>query len=677
MLKRPRTIGAAMSTVVLEPSQKSTQESGGSEQYAKDVLHDVFGYTQYRGEQRQIIDHVCAGGDALVLMPTGGGKSLCFQVPAIVRHAAGRGVTVVVSPLIALMHDQVGALDELGVPASFLNSSLDADEAREVERELMAGRLTLLYAAPERILTPRFLAMMESLAERGLLSLFAIDEAHCVSQWGHDFREEYLGLSALHERFPAVPRVALTATADAHTRADIIERLQLQSARLFVASFDRPNLRYTIVEKDEPRKQLLRFLRDEHDGDAGIVYCQSRKRVDETAAWLNDEGITALPYHAGLDANVRRQHQDRFLREDGIVMVATIAFGMGIDKPDVRFVAHLDLPKNIEAYYQETGRGGRDGQPANAWMTYGLADVVNQRRMIDESDAGEDFKRLQRGKLDALLALAEAHDCRRARLLAYFGQTSPPAVALPSGGQREHEVPTGETYCSNSSNCGNCDNCLQSPNTWDATDAARKALSCIYRFYQHGGQRFGAGHLLDVLRGKQTDKVAQHGHDQLSTFGIGADLSEARWRSVLRQLIALGHLRTEGEYNTFEMTSTARDVLRGEVQLLLRVPVDAPKKSKATRGARPARADKQPALQLDDAGLERFAALKAWRGEVAREHNLPAYVVFHDATLAEMARAQPETLEALASISGVGAKKLDAYGREILRVLSLGAFDDD
>ncbi len=649
--KRPVTIGAAMSTALLESGQESTQESRASEQYAKDVLHDVFGYAQYRGEQRQIIDHVCAGGDALVLMPTGGGKSLCFQVPAIVRHATGRGVTVVVSPLIALMHDQVGALDELGVPASFLNSSLDADEAREVERELMAGRLTLLYAAPERILTPRFMAMMESLAERGLLSLFAIDEAHCVSQWGHDFREEYLGLSALHERFPAVPRVALTATADAHTRADIIERLQLQSARLFVASFDRPNLRYTIVEKDEPRKQLLRFLRDEHDGDAGIVYCQSRKRVDETATWLNDEGITALPYHAGLDANVRRRHQDRFLREDSIVMVATIAFGMGIDKPDVRFVAHLDLPKNIEAYYQETGRGGRDGQTANAWMTYGLADVVNQRRMIDESDAGEDFKRLQRGKLDALLALAEAHDCRRVRLLDYFGQAS--------------------------TACGNCDNCLQSPDTWDATDAARKALSCIYRFHQQGGQRFGAGHLLDVLRGKQTDKVAQHRHEQLSTFGIGADLSEARWRSVLRQLIALGHLRTEGEYNTFEMTSTARDVLRGEVQLLLRVPVDAPKRGKATRGPRTARGDKQPPIQLDDAGLQRFAALKAWRGEVAREHNLPAYVVFHDATLAEMARAQPESLDALACISGVGAKKLEAYGREILSVLSLGAVDDD
>ena len=611
----------------------------------QEVLHEVFGYSGFRGQQRDVIEHVCAGGDALVLMPTGGGKSLCYQVPAIVRQRAGRGVTVVVSPLIALMHDQVGALDELGVSASFLNSSLDNDEARRIEREMLAGRITLLYAAPERILTPRFMAMLESLHERGLLSLFAIDEAHCVSQWGHDFREEYLGLSALHERFGDVPRLALTATADDHTRADIIERLQLEAARLFVASFDRPNVRYTIVEKNEPRQQLLRLLRDEHDGDAGIVYCQSRKKVDETASWLVDEGFTALPYHAGLDADVRRRHQDRFLREDGVVMVATIAFGMGIDKPDVRFVAHLDLPKNIEAYYQETGRSGRDGLPADAWMSYGLADVVNQRRMIDEGDAGEDFKRLQRGKLDALLALAEAHDCRRVRLLAYFGEAS--------------------------SACGNCDNCLQAPATWDATDAARKALSCIYRFHQQGGQRFGAGHLLDVLRGKRTDKVAQHGHEALSTFGIGADVSEAQWRSVLRQLIALGHLRTEGEYNTFELTDTAREVLRGEVRMLLRVSVDAPKKSRAARVAKASRGDKPPPLALDDGGLARFAALKAWRGEVAREHNLPAYVVFHDATLAEMARAQPDSLDALAGISGVGAKKLEAYGQEILRVLAM------
>jgi ATP-dependent DNA helicase RecQ len=613
------------------------------------VLQDVFGYTAFRGAQRDIVEHVAAGGDALVLMPTGGGKSLCYQVPAIQRHRAGRGVTVVVSPLIALMHDQVGALDELGVPAAFLNSSLDGADARRVERDLMSGALVLLYAAPERILTPRFLAMLESLNERGLLSLFAIDEAHCVSQWGHDFREEYLGLSALHERFPGVPRMALTATADDHTRADIVQRLQLAEARLFVASFDRPNIRYTIVEKDEPRKQLLRFIRDEHDGDAGIVYCQSRKKVDETAAWLNDEGLAALPYHAGLDADVRRRHQDRFLREEGIVMVATIAFGMGIDKPDVRFVAHLDLPKNIEAYYQETGRGGRDGLPADAWMTYGLADVVNQRRMIDESDAGDDFKRLQRGKLDALLALAEAHDCRRVRLLAYFGEASTP--------------------------CGNCDNCLSAPATWDATEASRKALSCIYRFHQHGGQRYGAGHLIDVLRGKTTDKVTQHRHDKLSTFGIGADVSEALWRSVLRQLIALGHLRTEGEYNTLELTPSAREVLRGEVPLLLRVPAEAPRRGRAEKTGRAARSgrDKAPPVALDGEATERFLALKAWRAEVAREHNLPAYVVFHDATLAEMAREHPATLDALAGISGVGAKKLEAYGREILRVLDSAA----
>jgi ATP-dependent DNA helicase RecQ len=607
------------------------------------VLHEVFGYASFRGAQREIVDHVVAGGDALVLMPTGGGKSLCYQVPAIVRHRAGRGVTVVVSPLIALMHDQVGALDELGVPAAFLNSTLDGDEARRIERELLAGRLVLLYAAPERILTPRFLAMLDSLHERGLLSGFAIDEAHCVSQWGHDFREEYLGLSALHERYAGVPRLALTATADDHTRADIVQRLQLEAARLFVASFDRPNIRYTIVEKSDARRQLLRLLRDEHDGDAGIVYCQSRRKVEETAAWLNDEGIAALPYHAGLDADVRRRHQDRFLREDGVVMVATIAFGMGIDKPDVRFVAHLDLPKNIEAYYQETGRAGRDGLPADAWMAYGLADVVNQRRMIDDGEAGEDFKRLQRTKLDALLALAEAHDCRRVRLLAYFGE---PSQA-----------------------CGNCDNCLQPPATWDATVAARKALSCVYRFHQQGGQRYGAGHLIDVLRGKATDKVAQHHHERLSTFGVGADIAEAQWRGVLRQLVALGHLRAEGEFGTLALADSAREVLRGEVRLLLRQPSEAPARARSTRSVKAAR-DKPPPVPLDDAGLARFAALKAWRAEVARAHNLPAYVVFHDATLAEMARRRPDTPEALAEVGGVGAKKLEAYGGEILRVLA-------
>ena len=610
------------------------------------VLHEVFGYPAFRGAQAEIVHHVVAGGDALVLMPTGGGKSLCYQVPAIVRHRSGQGVAIVVSPLIALMHDQVGALHEAGVSAAFLNSTLDADEARQVERDLLSGKLTLLYAAPERILTPRFMAMLQSLHERGHLSLFAIDEAHCVSQWGHDFREEYLGLSALHEQFPGVPRLALTATADDHTRADIIQRLHLEEARLFVASFDRPNIRYTIAEKDEPKKQLLRFLRDEHDGDAGVVYCQSRKKVEDTASWLAAEGLTALPYHAGLDADVRRRHQDRFLREEGVVMVATIAFGMGIDKPDVRFVAHLDLPKNIESYYQETGRAGRDGLPADAWMTYGLADVVNQRRMIDESEAGEDFKRLQRTKLDALLALCEAHDCRRVRLLGYFGQDSTP--------------------------CGNCDNCLTAPDTWDATEAARKALSCIYRFRQAGGQRYGAGHLIDVLRGKVTDKVTERGHQSLSTFGIGADVSEAQWRLVLRQLIALGHVQAEGEYGTLALTDSARDVLRGEVPVRLRVPTETKPRGKTVRdkAVRGSSAGKPPPLPLDDAATERFQALKAWRGEVAREHNLPAYVVFHDATLAEMAREQPTTLDALAGISGVGSKKLEAYGAEILRVLA-------
>jgi ATP-dependent DNA helicase RecQ len=617
---------------------------------ARRVLGEVFGYAEFRGAQEEIIEHVGAGGDALVLMPTGGGKSLCYQVPAIVRHRAGHGVAVVVSPLIALMQDQVAALEEAGVHAAFLNSTLDGESAARIEREMMSGRLVLLYAAPERIATPRMLAQLESLHERGLLSMFAIDEAHCVSQWGHDFREDYLKLSLLHERFADVPRIALTATADDLTRTDIVARLELGGARVFVSSFDRPNIRYAVVEKDNAKAQLLAFLRDEHEGEAGIVYCQSRKKVDETAAWLNDEGITALPYHAGLDADVRQRHQSRFVREDGIVMVATIAFGMGIDKPDVRFVCHLDLPKNIEGYYQETGRAGRDGLPADAWMAYGLADVVNQRRMIEESPAGEEFKRNQRGKLDALLALAEAHDCRRVRLLGYFGEASAPCSPLASQNA--------------------CDNCRTPPATWDATEASRMALSGVYRFQQAGGPSFGAGHLIDVLRGKATDKVAQFGHERLSTFGIGAALSEAQWRAVLRQLIALGHLQTESEYQTLALTASSREVLRGEVPLLLReagTPATSRGKGARTRGARGAA--KPPPRPLDAAGLERFAALKAWRGEVARAHNLPAYVVFHDATLAEMADLRPDSLDALAEISGVGARKLDAYGEQILAVL--------
>ncbi len=613
------------------------------------ILHDVFGYAAFRGLQQAVVAHLMGGDDALVLMPTGGGKSLCYQIPAIARHRAGGGVALVVSPLIALMHDQVGALDEVGVRAAFLNSTLDGDDTRRIERDLLAGRLALLYAAPERILTPRFLAMLDSLHERKLLGLVAIDEAHCVSQWGHDFRAEYLGLSVFHERYAGVPRIALTATADAHTRADIVERLALQGARVFIDSFDRPNIRYTIVEKDDVKRQLLRFLRSEHEGDAGIVYCQTRRKVEETAHWLSAEGIPALPYHAGLDAGTRSRHQDRFLREDGVVMVATIAFGMGIDKPDVRFVAHLDLPKNIEGYYQETGRAGRDGLAADAWMAYGLADVVQQRRMIDDGEAEEDFKRAQRDKLEALLALAEAHDCRRVRLLAYFGETYAGGAA---GGLR----------------CGNCDNCLAPPQAWDATEAARKALSCVYRCQQASGFGFGAGHLIDILRGKATDKVTQHRHDRLSTFGIGADIAEAQWRGVFRQLVAAGHLRVEGEYHTLSLAPSARAVLRGETRVLLRRVADA-RRVAAERTARAARRPVAPTLPLDEAALERFAVLKNWRAEVARAHNLPAYIVFHDATLAEMARESPSDLVALAGIGGVGAAKLERYGTEILRVL--------
>jgi ATP-dependent DNA helicase RecQ len=483
---------------------------------AHGILREVFGYDSFRGQQQAIIEHVCTGGDALVLMPTGGGKSLCYQVPAIARARAGLGVTVVVSPLIALMHDQVGALHEAGVDAEFLNSSLSGEEASRIERRLLQGEITLLYAAPERLNTPRFLALLDTLHQRHQLSLFAIDEAHCVSQWGHDFRPEYRALSLLHERYAGVPRVALTATADAPTRADMVTHLQLEDARTFVSSFDRPNIRYAIVEKKDGFNQLLRFIEREHTGanghDAGIVYCQSRKRVEEVAQKLEDAGLKALPYHAGLDGPVRQAHQNRFLREEGVIMVATVAFGMGIDKPDVRFVAHLDSPKNIEGYYQETGRAGRDGEAANAWMLYGLQDVVNQRRMIDESPAADAFKQVLRTKLDALLTLAESTECRRVQLLRYFGEDSSP--------------------------CGNCDNCLHPPETTDATDAARKLLSCIYRVQQASGTAFGAGHIMDILRGKATEKVEQHGHQSLSTFGIGADWSETQWRGLLRQLIA-------------------------------------------------------------------------------------------------------------------------------------------
>lgn len=613
--------------------------SRASPSSALQVLQQVFGYPAFRGLQAEIIDTVVAGHDALVLMPTGGGKSLCYQIPALVRQQLGKGVTLVVSPLIALMQDQVGALAELGVKAAFLNSTLDFEATKRIERELLSGELSLLYAAPERVTNARFQALLDSLHERQLLALFAIDEAHCVSQWGHDFREDYLQLSLLHERYPGVPRIALTATADAHTRADMVERLQLQEARAFISSFDRPNIRYRVVEKKDPRAQFLRFLYDEHRGDAGIVYCGSRKKVDETAEWLQAQGIKALPYHAGLDAKTRATNQDRFLREDGLVMVATIAFGMGIDKPDVRFVAHLDLPKNIEGYYQETGRAGRDGEAADAWMAYGLADVVQQRRMIDEGETHEDFKRIQRSKLDALLALAESIDCRRQRLLAYFDEASQP--------------------------CGNCDNCLNPPAIWDATEPARMALSCIWRFQKERNQRFGAGHLIDVLRGKESEKTRQHRHQELSTWGIGKGVTETQWRAVLRQLIALGAIQVEGEYQTLALGEAAKPVLKGGQPVLLR---EGTGEGRAPRAKKGGGATAVP-VHLDADAQARLEALRAWRTEVAREHDLPAYLIFPNSTLQELAQRNPGSLDEVATVSGVGAKKLEAYGRELLRVL--------
>ena len=639
------------------------------------VLEEVFGYAAFRGPQADIVAHVLGGGDALVLMPTGGGKSLCYQVPAIVKHRAGQGVSVVVSPLIALMHDQVGALHEAGVSAAFLNSSQSSEEAAQVERQLLRGELALLYAAPERLTTPRFLALLDSLHERGLLALFAIDEAHCVSQWGHDFRPDYRTLSVLHERYTGVPRMALTATADDLTRADMVAHLRLEDAGQFVSSFDRPNIRYTIVEKTDPSQQLLRFIQRQHPGEAGVVYCQSRKRVEEVAEMLAREGINALPYHAGLDSHLRQTHQDRFLREDGVVMVATIAFGMGIDKPDVRFVAHLDMPKNIEGYYQETGRAGRDGEPADAWMAYGLQDVVNQRRMIDESPAGDEFKRVLRGKLDALLGLAETTDCRRVQLLGYFGETysepaittgPPPGGGSPLGGQGAHAVPTV------GARCGNCDNCLSPPEVLDATEPARMLLSCIYRVQQATGMAFGAGHLLDILRGKITDKVTQYGHERLSTFGIGAHLSETQWRSLLRQLIAREAVAVDTDgFSTLSLTDGARAILRGEERLSLRV-AQPPAAGGRQRGGGSRRGATVPNAEnaLGPAQTLALAALKAWRAGVAKEHNLPAFVIFHDSTLRALAERQPKRLGDLQGVPGVGQKKLEAYGPQVLAVLT-------
>ena len=645
---------------------------------ALDILGEVFGYADFRGPQAAIVDHVVNGGDALVLMPTGGGKSLCYQIPAIARQNAGHGVTIVVSPLIALMHDQVGALHEAGVLAAFLNSTQSFEEASAIEKQLQSAELTLLYAAPERINTPRMKDLLRGLNQRGKLSLFAIDEAHCVSQWGHDFRPEYRSLSLLHEMFPDVPRMALTATADALTRQDMVERLKLEDAAQFVSSFDRPNIRYTIVEKLDATKQLLRFIQSEHAGEAGIVYCQSRKRVEEIAETLQGAGINAMAYHAGLDSALRQQRQDKFLRDDGMVMVATIAFGMGIDKPDVRFVAHLDMPKNIEGYYQETGRAGRDGLPANAWMTYGLSDVVNQRRMIDTSEAAsEEFKTVMRGKLDALLNLAEGTACRRVSLLAYFDEEYIATKEKPfsDGLLQEKNASSGDSELHQVKSvvvrCNNCDNCISPPAVWDATDAARKILSCIYRVQQASGISFGAGHLMDILRGKTTEKVLQHSHDKLSTFGIGSDLGETQWRAVLRQLIAKNMVYVDAEaYSTLQLLPDARQVLKGQASVILREQTSANKSGSSSRAKKVTKTSVKGIAEaaLNAGALERLAQLKAWRAEVAREHNLPAFVIFHDATLRAIAERAPQTLEDLEGVSGIGNKKLEAYGAEVLRV---------
>jgi ATP-dependent DNA helicase RecQ len=601
---------------------------------ALSVLNSVFGLPGFRGAQEEIVRHVTDGGTCLVLMPTGGGKSLCYQVPSLLRQGCG----IVVSPLIALMRDQVAGLEEAGVRAAVLNSTLSFNEAAAVEARLVAGDLDLVYVAPERLVTPRCLALLG----RASIALFAIDEAHCVSQWGHDFRPEYIGLSVIAERFPNVPRIALTATADELTRKEIIDRLGLAGARTFVASFDRPNIRYEIVDKHNAPAQLKTFIAERHLGDAGIVYCLSRAKVEDTAAALSDAGVRALPYHAGLDAGLRSRNQDRFINEDGVVIVATVAFGMGIDKPDVRFVAHLDLPKSIEAYYQETGRAGRDGKPSSAWMAYGLSDIVQQRRMIEESTGSDTFKRVSIGKLEALVGLAETAGCRRARLLGYFGE------ALESG------------------RCGNCDNCLSPPVLRDGKVIAQKLLSCAYRT----GQRFGAMHLIDVLIGRMTERVKQFGHDRLSVFGIGRDLNEKQWRAALRQLVALGHLRADSEaFGALKLTEMARGVLKGETEVMLREQAAGSRNRVSRSRSRRGDLAPPPAGQSGIGNPAFVVALRAWRADVARKRGVPAYVVLHDSTIDGIASARPTTLDQLRGVAGIGDKKLEHYGDELIAMV--------
>ncbi len=596
------------------------------------ILHDVFGYNQFRHQQQAIVEHVISGQDALVLMPTGGGKSLCYQIPALARD----GLAIVVSPLIALMQDQVEALQQLGVNAAFLNSSLSAEDNARITRQVVSGEIKLLYVAPERLMVGSFLSLLDEVQQHVGLALFAIDEAHCVSQWGHDFRPEYRQLTVLHNRFPDVPRIALTATADAPTRAEIISQLNLDNARQFVSSFDRPNIRYHVGIKNNARQQLQAFLEREHPDDAGIIYCLSRRKVEETAAWLVEKGWPALAYHAGLPAQLREHNQRRFLREEGIIMVATIAFGMGIDKPNVRFVAHLDLPKSMEGYYQETGRAGRDGLPANAWMVYGMGDVVSMRQMLDSGEASEERKRLERLKLDALLGYCESTTCRHQGILRYFGESHPGA-------------------------CEQCDNCLHPVETWQATQVAQMALSCVFRT----GQRFGVGHLIDVLSGKLTPQVERFNHQQVSTFGIGKTLNQAQWSGVYRQLIAAGFLETDmSGYGGLHLTEAARPVLKGEQEVWLRRDAEPEKKlSKAERSARA----KEAFAGANDDPL--WQALKAKRLELAKEQGVPPYVIFHDSTLLEIHNRKPQTLDAMGQISGIGQAKLQKYGDAFLQVL--------